>query len=300
MGLPPIFSLALVGSVLGYLVTAAMLWGRQTRLIFKPRRTLHAKPADFPFTVLDVAVPVKSAGRADQTLRAWWIPSAKPNAKVIVYLHGNDVNVSTSIREVEPLRELGYSVFMIDYRGYGASDGAFPSEASVYQDAQAAWAYLVMTGIDPSDLYIYGHSLGGAVAIDLAARHHEAGGLIVESSFTSIYDMAMLSKPIALLPVKLFLKHRFESLGKVASLRLPALYIHGTADEIVPFDMGRRLFDATTGFKRFSAIEGGRHDDNAIAGGSAFRSAISAFVEDTSALRAASSAEGAAARGSGS
>jgi pimeloyl-ACP methyl ester carboxylesterase len=300
MGLPPFFSLALVGSVVGYLVTAAMLWGRQTRLIFKPQRTLHAKPADFPFTVLDVAVPVKSAGQADQTLRAWWIPSAKPKAKVIVYLHGNDVNVSTSIREVEPLRELGYSVFMIDYRGYGASDGAFPSEASVYQDAQAAWAYLVMTGIEPSDLYIYGHSLGGAVAIDLAARHPEAGGLIVESSFTSIYDMAMLNKPIALLPVKLFLKHRFESLGKVAKLRLPALYIHGTADEIVPFDMGRRLFDATPGFKRFAAIDGGRHDDNAVAGGSAFRSAISAFVEGTSALRAASNGGAAAARGSGS
>jgi pimeloyl-ACP methyl ester carboxylesterase len=287
MALPPIFSLALVGSAVGYLVTAAMLWGRQTRLIFRPQRTLRAKPADFPFTVLDVAVPVKSAGRPDQTLRAWLIPSAKPDAKVVLYLHGNDVNVSTSIREVEPLRELGYSVFMIDYRGYGASDGAFPSEASVYQDAEAAWAYLVMSGIDPSDLYIYGHSLGGAVAIDLAARHPEAGGLIVESSFTSIYDMAVLSKPVALLPVKLFLKHRFESLGKVARLRLPALYIHGTADEIVPFDMARRLFDATPGFKRFAAIDGGRHDDNAVAGGSAFRSAISAFVEDTSALRAA-------------
>jgi pimeloyl-ACP methyl ester carboxylesterase len=299
MGLPPFFSLALVGSVVGYLVTAAMLWGRQTRLIFKPQRTLHAKPADFPFTVLDVAVPVKSAGQAHQTLRAWLIPSAKPGAKVILYLHGNDVNVSTSMREVEPLRELGYSVFMIDYRGYGASDGAFPSEASVYQDAEAAWAHLVMSGVDPSDLYIYGHSLGGAVAVDLAARHPEAGGLVVESSFTSIYDMAMLSKPVALLPVKRFLKHRFESLGKVAKLRLPALYIHGTADEIVPFDMGRRLFDATPGFKRFAAIDGGRHDDNAVAGGSAFRSAISAFIEDTSALRAASSGGAAAARGSG-
>jgi pimeloyl-ACP methyl ester carboxylesterase len=297
MGLPPFFSLALVGTVLGYLATAAMLWGRQTRLIFRPRRTLKAKPADFPFAVLDVAVPVKSPGRADQTLRAWWIPSAKPNAKVILYLHGNDVNVSTSVREVEPLRELGYSVLVIDYRGYGASDGAFPSEASVYQDAEAAWAHLVMTGIDPSDLYIYGHSLGGAVAIDLAALHPEAGGLIVESSFTSIYDMAMLSKTIALLPVKLFLKHRFESLSKVARLRLPALYIHGTADEIVPFGMGRRLFDATQGFKRFAAIDGGRHDDNAAVGGPAFRAAIGAFIEDTSALRVAADAGDAAARG---
>lgn len=281
------FGLALVGPALGYLLTALTLWGRQTRLIFRPQRALRAKPADFPFTVLDVPVAVKSPGRADQTLRAWWIPSANRNAKTVLYLHGNDANVSTSMREVEPLREQGYSVFVIDYRGYGASDGAFPSEASVYVDAEAAWAHLVKTGIDPSDLYIYGHSLGGAVAIDLAARHPEAGGLIVESSFTSIYDMVMLSRLYALLPVKFFLNHRFESLAKAARLRLPALYIHGTADEIVPFEMGRRLFDATPGFKRFAAIEGGRHDDNAVVDGRAFRAAISAFVAETSALRSA-------------
>jgi pimeloyl-ACP methyl ester carboxylesterase len=282
------FGLALVGPALGYLLTALALWGRQTRLIFRPQRALRATPADFPFTVLDVAVAVKSPGRPDQTLRAWWIPPANRNAKTILYLHGNDVNVSTSMREIEPLRELGYAVLIIDYRGYGASDGAFPSEATVYQDAEAAWSHLIMTGIDPSDLYIYGHSLGGAVAIDLAARHPEAGGLIVESSFTSIYDMVMLSKLYALLPVRFFLNHRFESKAKVARLRVPALYIHGTADEIVPFEMGRRLFDATAGFKRFAAIDGGRHDDNAVVGGRAFRAAISAFVEEASALRSAS------------
>jgi len=191
------------------------------------------------------------------------------------------------MREVEPLRELGYSVFIIDYRGYGASDGAFPSEASVYQDAQAVWAHLVMTGIDPSDLYIYGHSLGGAVAIDLAVRHPEAGGLIVESSFTSIYDMVMLSKLYALLPVKFFLQHRFESLGKVARLRVPALYIHGTADEIVPFEMGKALYNATPSARDFVAVPAGRHEDNAAIGGAGLRSAIGRFVEDANKSAAA-------------
>jgi pimeloyl-ACP methyl ester carboxylesterase len=100
--------------------------------------------------------------------------------------------------------------------------------------------------------------------------------------------MAMLDRRYALLPVKLLLNQRFESLSKVAALRVPALYIHGTADEIVPFEMGRRLFEATTGFKRFAAIDGARHDNNAAVGGPAFRTAISAFVQDTSAMHASS------------
>jgi pimeloyl-ACP methyl ester carboxylesterase len=284
----PNLSRALVGAVLALLGTGVVLWGCQNRLIFEPERDLHARPVDFPFPVLDVAVSVKSTGQSIQTVRAWWIPSADRHAKVVLYLHGNDGNVSTSMGEVAPLRELGYSIFMIDYRGYGISDGSFPSEANVYQDAEAAWAHLVHTGVEPSDLYIYGHSLGGAVAIDLATHHPEAGGLIVESSFTSIYEMAMLDKRYALLPVKLFLNQRFESLSKVPMLRVPVLYIHGTADEIVPFEMGRRLFDATAGFKRLAAIDGGRHDNNSVVGGPAFRSAITAFIEDTSALRASS------------
>jgi pimeloyl-ACP methyl ester carboxylesterase len=280
-------SLAL-GALLVPLAAGLALWVCQSRLIFEPERVLHARPVDFPFPVLDLAIPVKRAGQSEEMVRAWWIPAADRDAKVVLYLHGNDGNVSTSMGEVAPLRELGYSILVIDYRGYGISDGSFPSEAKVYQDAEAAWTHLVRAGVDPSDLYIYGHSLGGAVAIDLAARHPEAGGVIVESSFTSIYDMAMLDRRYALLPVKLLLNQRFESLSKVAALRVPALYIHGTADEIVPFEMGRRLFEATTGFKRFAAIDGARHDNNAAVGGPAFRTAISAFVQDTSAMHASS------------
>jgi pimeloyl-ACP methyl ester carboxylesterase len=198
----------------------------------------------------------------------------------MLYLHGNNGNVTTSMAEVEPLRQLGYSVFLIDYRGYGKSDARFPSESSVYEDAQAAWDYLVRErGISAVRLYIYGHSLGGAIAIELATRHPEAAGLIVESSFTSIYDMAALQRRYALLPIKAFLSQRFDSIEKVHRLQLPVLYMHGTADEIVPFSMGQQLFSESGGMKSFAAIEGGRHGDNSVVAGPAFRAAIRGFVD---------------------
>jgi pimeloyl-ACP methyl ester carboxylesterase len=141
-------SLAL-GALLVPLAAGLALWVCQSRLIFEPERVLHARPVDFPFPVLDLAIPVKRAGQSEEMVRAWWIPAADRDAKVVLYLHGNDGNVSTSMGEVAPLRELGYSILVIDYRGYGISDGSFPSEAKVYQDAEAAWTHLVRAGVDP-------------------------------------------------------------------------------------------------------------------------------------------------------
>jgi len=271
--------LAGAGVLLAYLGAGVLLWAFQSRLIFEPERALHAAPGDFPFPVAEVGIPIGAAPHR-QTLSGWWIPSGRSGAKVVLYLHGNDGNVTTSMPEIEPLRELGYSVLAIDYRGYGKSEARFPSESSVYEDAEAAWTYLVRKhGVSPAQLYIYGHSLGGAIAIELATRHPEAAGLIVESSFTSIYDMATLQRRYALLPTKAFLNQRFDSIEKVRRLRLPVLYLHGTADEIVPFSMGRRLFSESSGMKSFVAIEGGRHGDNAVVGGPAFRAAIRGFVD---------------------
>jgi len=253
-------------------------YGAQRYLVFEPDRTLHAAPAQYTFPVRDISIAV--SGESAWTLHGWWIPAADPRAKVVLYLHGSDGNVSTSMAGVAPLRELGYSVFIIDYRGYGASGGHFPSEAGVYQDAQSAWDYLVRErGINPANLFIYGHSLGGAIAIELARRHPEAAGLVMESSFTSIYDMAMLKAGYALFPVNLLLNQRFDSIAKVGELRLPVLYVHGTADEIVPFEMGKALFKATPCARGFVAVSGGTHESNATVGGAKLRSAISRFVD---------------------
>ena len=275
-----IIGLACAGMLLAYVAAGVLLWAFQSRLIFEPERTLHAAAADFPFQVVEVAIPVGTRSSHPQTVSGWGIPSGQPGATVVLYLHGNDGNVTTSMSEIEPLRQLGYSVFVIDYRGYGKSDARFPSESSVYEDAEAAWDYLVgERGVSPGRLYIYGHSLGGAIAIELAMRHPEAAGLIVESSFTSIYDMAMLNRGYSLFPIKPFLNQRFDSIQKVSRLRLPVLYLHGTDDEVVPISMGRRLFSESGGVKSFVAIEGGRHGDNSAVGGPAFRAAIRSFVD---------------------
>jgi fermentation-respiration switch protein FrsA (DUF1100 family) len=265
-----------LGAIAVYFSATAALWASQSRFIFEPVRTLVVKPGELAFPVADVTLPV--AG--EQTLHGWWMPAARADAKLVLYFHGNEGNVSTSIGETALLRQLGYSVLVVDYRGYGESDGAYPSERSVYEDAEAALDALVRDWrFHSKNIYVYGHSLGAAVAIDLAARHPELGGLIVESAFTSIYDMARLDSKYGIFPVGLLLNQRFESIKKVAHLELPVLYIHGTADRVVPYSMGLALYEQSGGRKRFVAVAGGGHDDNAAVAPGELASAIRELIQ---------------------
>lgn len=263
-----------------YFSATAALWASQSRFIFEPVRPLVVTPTELGFPVADVTIPVPGAKAARQTLHAWWMPARRADARVVLYFHGNEGNVSTSIGETALLRHLGYSVLVVDYRGYGESDGAFPSEASVYEDAEAALEALVESWrLKPRDIYVYGHSLGAAVAIDLAARHPELGGLVVESAFTSIYDMAKLEPQYGIFPVGLLLNQRFDSINKVPRLELPVLYIHGTADRVVPYRMGRALYERSGGRKRFVAVRGGGHDDNAAVASAELGAALRQFIQ---------------------
>ena len=266
------------------LASSLILGGCQGWFIFEPDPVLRTSPADFALPIDEITVPVGS----DRTQRVtgWWVSAPEPDAKTFLYFHGNDGNVSVSMQEVTPLVDLKYSVCVIDYRGYGASERLFPSEQSVYEDAEAVWNYAVRErGIDPGQLYIYGQSLGGAIAIELARRHPEAAGLVVESSFTSIYDMARLDIRFRALPLNLVLNQRFESLNKVPSLKMPVLFMHGTADEIVPYSMGEELFQAAPPPKRFVVLEDGRHDHSRQAE-PVIREAIARFVAETGRPRA--------------
>jgi len=253
-----------------YAATGAILWAAQGRLIFEPKRSLVVQPNELGFRVVDITIPV-----GGEKVHAWWMP-AREGGKVILYFHGNDGNVSTSLAETALLRALGYAVMVVDYRGYGESDGTFPSEASVYEDAEAALGFLTdRWGFAPRDVVVYGHSLGAAVAIDLAVKHRDLGGLIVESGFTSIYDMAELSQKYSIYPVRLLLNQRFDSIVKVPRLALPVLYIHGTADETVPYRMGVSLYERSGGRKRLLPVPGGDHDHNADIAPAALARAIS-------------------------
>ena len=252
------------------------LWAKQRELIFAPTREVTRTPADFGLQFEEVRFPID--GRDPATLYGWWLQSAHVDAPAVLYLHGNDLNVGSNVDHIVALRRIGFSVLAVDYRGYGKSGGAFPSESQVYADAEAAWDFLIrQPHVDPSLAYIYGHSLGGAVAIELALRRPEAAGLIVESAFTSMTDMAKID--YWMFPVDSLLNQRFDALAKVPMLRVPVLFIHGTADSEVPYAMSERLFAAAREPKSLTLIPGGGHEDNASVGGASYARAVVEFAD---------------------
>ncbi len=199
---------------------------------------------------------------------------------VVLYLHGNGSNVGANVEHANRFHRLGVSVFLIDYRGYGKSQGDFPSESQVYEDVEQAWDYLVkQRGINPNQIYIYGHSLGGAIAIDLAVRHPEAAGLIVEGSFTSVRAMVDFQKPLfRVFPIDFLLAQRFDSLSKVDRLQMPVLFIHGTADSVVPAEMSKKMFDAAPEPKQLYMVPNGGHNNAAQIGGAEYLRVVSKFL----------------------
>jgi len=195
----------------------------------------------------------------------------------LLFFHGNAGNLYDRLGNVELLLDLGLDVLIIDYRGYGKSDGE-PSEAALYADAAAAYAYLTEgRGIAPSQMVIFGRSLGSAVAIELATRIAPAA-LIVESAFTSAKDLAR--HHYGWLPGALIrnLSHEFDSMAKVSGLDAPKLFIHGDRDGIVPMQMGRRLFEAANEPKQWYPIAGAGHNDTVIVGGAAYAERLDAFL----------------------
>ena len=180
-------------SLVACLAGCFQLATKERELTFRPSRDAAYWFSGMPNGVRDVYMNVGTAPAVER-IHAWWWPAEQEDAPVVLYLHGARWNLTGQLRRIEQLHKFGFSVFAIDYRGFGKSDGDLPSEESVYADALAAWEWLDQVQPDPSQRFIYGHSLGGAVAIDLAARLSangiEAGGLIAESTFTNLADIA--------------------------------------------------------------------------------------------------------------
>jgi pimeloyl-ACP methyl ester carboxylesterase len=168
---------------------------------------------------------------------------------------------------------MGFAELAIDYRGFGRSDGDLPSEAQAYADAQAAWDQLRRIEPDPTRRFLYGHSLGGAVAIELATRNHDVAGLIVESSFTSIRDMVE-ALGYTNFAVDGILTQRFDSLAKVPAVSAPTLFVHGTADRFVPPTMTEKLYAAAHAPKRLLMIENAGHSNSTGVGYENYLSAV--------------------------
>jgi uncharacterized protein len=263
-----------------YLLLCAALYFLQGRFIFAPAKTIEETPADFGLTFSEVWLPIPTSNSKPDRIHGWWIPAQSRTAKTLLYFHGNGINIGANSEQASRFHKLGLSVFLFDYRGYGKSEGSFPNEKAVYADAQRAWDYLTQERkIAPQNIVIYGHSLGGAIAINLAQNHPNASGLIVQSSFSSALEMAQRNWWTAIFPTNLLLNQRFASLEKVPSLQMPTLYIHGLADQLIPFKMSQRLFDATRSPKQIKFFPKAGHNDVAKVGGMAYTQTVRTFLD---------------------
>ncbi|VWX62349.1 Alpha/beta hydrolase [Burkholderiales bacterium 8X] len=192
---------------------------------------------------------------------------------VLLYLHGAKYNVSGSAPRMRRMHELGFSVLAIDYRGFGKSTKALPSEESAREDARAAWTWLAARH-PQQHRYIFGHSLGGAIGIDLAAHVQDESGTIVESTFTSIADVVSSFK-WGWLPFGPFITQRFQAIDRVKDIGAPLLVVHGDADSLINPTLGKKLYDAATVPKQFVLVQGGSHHNANSIGQAQYRSALS-------------------------
>ncbi len=209
-------------------------------------------------------------------LHGLWSPHERfekdPKAPVLLYLHGARFNVVGSAFRARRMQELGFSVLAVDYRGFGRSTNTLPSETLAYEDARAAWDLLGRQYPD-RPRYIFGHSLGGAIAIELAAQVGDEAGTLVEGTFTSIPDV-VASYKWGWLPLRPLITQRFEAVERVKAIGSPLLVVHGSEDNTIKPELGRKLYEAATGQKRFVLVEGGSHHNTNAGGQPQYRVAL--------------------------
>lgn len=236
--------------------------------VFHPTKIIRYTPKDVGLTYEDIYLPIHDKLK----LNGWLIKA--DSRTTLLYFHGNGANIGERINKLKMFHSLGLNVFIIDYRGYGKSEG-IPTEIGVYKDAQIAYDYLMTrTDIDNNKIVIYGESLGGAIAVDLASKK-KASALIVDSSFTNAVDMAKLLYPI--IP-SFLVGMKFDSFSKIAAVTSPKLFIHSPEDDVVPFKIGEKLFDAAQTPKEFWKVHG-THNDAFNDNPEQFRTGIENFLK---------------------
>ena len=290
--------MAAVGPLgLAYLSACLFLISRQRQLIYRPQPELSMLPSapEFNLPYEDVWIPIADS---EEKLNGWWIPAPLPQEKyavlegepaqilkspgVMLYLCGVGRNMGdyNYLARVSAFRQLGFSVLVFDYRGYGRSVGSLPNELQLYADSQAAWGYLREVRQVPSEqVLVYGESMGGAIALNLAVKHPEAGGLIMQSSFTSMTEAVRQKAFSRLFPIGLILTEQFDSLSKVKALRVPVLFLHGSADPVVPAEMSQQLYAAAPEPKQLFLIPEAEHVSIYQPGEASYLQAIERFVE---------------------
>ncbi len=278
----PLIASLLLALTVGLFAGCAALDERQRAWIFQPSDRSWGSSGDAALGMDDVWIEFQSkASGSAVKLHGLWLASDTANASskaasggapVMLYLHGARWNVAGSASRMRRMQELGFSVLAIDYRGFGKSSKDLPSEAMAVEDARAAWDWLAAR-YPKQPRYIFGHSLGGAIAIELATQVDDESGTIVEGTFTSIPDVASSMK-WGWLPLGPLITQRFESARKVDKIGSPLLVVHGTDDQLIMPELGRKLFDAAKEPKAFVLVEGGSHFNTNAVGQAQYRKAL--------------------------
>jgi fermentation-respiration switch protein FrsA (DUF1100 family) len=244
----------------------------EDRFIFHPSREIVRTPLDAGLQFQDHYFTTADGVR----LNGWFIPY--PGARAtLIWFHGNAGNISHRVENIRLLHDrVKINVFIFDYRGYGRSSGS-ASEEGTYRDGVAALTFLhQQLGVSADRLIIFGRSLGAAVAAEMALRF-TCRGLILETPFASILDMAKSVMP--LLPIGAILQTRYDVVEKVARIKVPLLVLHGDRDDVVPYEQGKQVFAAAPNPKEFYTIGGANHNDTYLVGGANYFTRLDSFID---------------------
>jgi uncharacterized protein len=259
-----------------FVLMALWLRWREPSMIYYPTREIEQTPDSLGWKFEDVCLTTSDGVR----INGWFVPAPQSpvtthhSPLTILFLHGNAGNISHRIDKLAILRELGADVFIIDYRGYGRSEGV-PNEQGTYRDAQAAYDHLTQTlNREPRTIVVYGESLGSAVAVDLAAKH-TVGAVIIEESFTSIADVGQKMFPF--MPVRLLVRNKYDTLSKIGRVNAPLLIFHSRDDEFFSWRHAERLFAAAREPKQLVELHGG-HNDAFLASAAIYRTGLRDFL----------------------
>ncbi len=245
--------------VLSYIGLAAVLTGCQSHFVYFPLEDLDGSPDDFKLAYEDVYLETEDGLK----LHSWFVPAKNASATVLI-CHGNAGNISHRLSLLKTFNRMGLNSLIFDYRGYGQSEGK-PSEEGTYLDAKAAWTYLTeQRSIAPEQIVLFGRSLGGAVAAHQAAET-SPGALIVDSTFTSLPDIAADTYPF-ILGARLLCRYDYATADYVRKIECPLLVMHSPDDKTISFSHGRAVFEAASEPKQFMQINGLHNEDSLIAG----------------------------------
>jgi len=243
----------------------------QPGMIFFPIAELKATPKNWGLVYEDVSLTTSD----NIMVNGWYLPATK-SKQVVLFFHGNGGNMSHRGESLKIFNSLGLNVFIIDYRGYGKSEGSM-SEQGFYLDAFTAWQYLVnKRGFKPQDIIIFGRSLGGAVATQLATVVDQKA-LIVESTFSSVKDMASMLRPV--ISNIVYLRYKFNTKKVINQVNSPLLLMHSKQDEIVPYELGEKVFKAANSPKYFFELKG-KHNDGFMQDRAEYKKALKWFIEN--------------------